>query len=91
MERFLDFDPSNPNAAVIVNNLDWLDGLGYLQVLRDVGKFFSINEMIQRDSVKRRLEQREQGLSYTELLDRLIELALERHEQNSALQTQFES
>jgi tyrosyl-tRNA synthetase len=73
MERLLDFDPANPNAAVLVNNLDWLDRLGFLQVLRDVGKHFSINEMMQRDSVKRRLEQREQGMSYTEFSYMLLQ------------------
>jgi tyrosyl-tRNA synthetase len=73
MERLLDFDPAHPNAAVIVNNLDWLDRLGYIEVLRDVGKYFSINEMIQRDSVKRRLEQREQGMSYTEFSYMLLQ------------------
>lgn len=65
-ERLLDFDPANPNAAVIVNNYDWLKDLGYIQVLRDVGKHFSVNAMIQRDSVKRRLEDRDHGISYTE-------------------------
>ncbi len=50
----------------ILNNLDWLDKLGYIEVLRDVGKFFSVNEMIQRDSVRDRLNNREQGISYTE-------------------------
>lgn len=66
MEKLLDFDPKNPNAAVIVNNIDWLEKLGYIEVLRDVGKHFSVNEMIMRDSVRTRLEQREQGISYTE-------------------------
>jgi tyrosyl-tRNA synthetase len=65
-ERLLDFDPANPNAAVIVNNLDWLDGLGYVEMLRDVGKHFSVNTMIQKDSVRDRLHHREQGISYTE-------------------------
>ena len=50
----------------IVNNLDWLKGLGYLEALRDVGKHFSVNMMIQKESVKERLHQREQGISYTE-------------------------
>ncbi|MDX9910289.1 MAG: tyrosine--tRNA ligase [Phycisphaerales bacterium] len=50
----------------IVNNADWLARLGYIEVLRDVGKHFSINEMIKRDSVRDRLENREQGISYTE-------------------------
>jgi tyrosyl-tRNA synthetase len=65
-ERLLDFDESRPNAAVLVNNLDWLDGLGFLDVLRDVGKHFSVNMMIQKDSVRERLHAREQGISYTE-------------------------
>lgn len=65
-ERVLDFDPGRPNAATIVDNLDWLGSLGYLEVLRDVGKHFSVNAMIQKDSVRTRLESREQGISYTE-------------------------
>ncbi|MHC4993233.1 MAG: tyrosine--tRNA ligase, partial [Planctomycetota bacterium] len=63
-ERFL--DTSGPNGAVIVNNLDWLDKLGYIEVLRDIGKHFSVNMMIQKDSVRDRLHAREQGISYTE-------------------------
>ena len=66
MEKLLDFDPALPNAAIVVNNIDWLDKLGFIEILRGVGKHFSINEMMQRESVKRRLEQREHGMSYTE-------------------------
>jgi tyrosyl-tRNA synthetase len=62
--KVLDFE--GPNAAVIVNNADWLCELGFLDVLRDVGKHFSVNTMIQKDSVKDRLKNREQGISYTE-------------------------
>ena len=51
---------------VIVNNHDWLGGLGYIEVLRDVGKHFSVNAMIQKDSVRERLNNRDQGISYTE-------------------------
>jgi tyrosyl-tRNA synthetase len=65
-ERFLDFGRRAPNAAVLVNNIDWLDRLGFLEVLRDVGKHFSVNMMIQKDSVRERLHAREQGISYTE-------------------------
>ncbi len=65
-EKLLDFDPALPNAAVIVNNMDWLEPLGYIQVLRDVGKHFSVNVMMQKDSVRDRLHEREQGISYTE-------------------------
>ena len=49
-----------------VNNIDWLGKLGYLEALRDIGKYFSVNQMIARDSVKDRLHNREQGISYTE-------------------------
>jgi tyrosyl-tRNA synthetase len=63
-ERCLDF--SGAQGAKLVNNLDWLGALGYIEVLRDVGKHFSVNAMIQRDSVRERLHNREQGISYTE-------------------------
>ena len=62
--KVLDFE--GENAAIIVNNADWLCELGFLDVLRDVGKHFSVNTMIQKDSVKDRLNNREQGISYTE-------------------------
>lgn len=62
-ERLLKFD--GPNPAVMVNNADWLGKLSYLELLRDIGKHFSVNEMIKRDSVRDRIE-REQGISYTE-------------------------
>ena len=62
--KVLDFE--GDHAAVIVNNADWLCELGFLDVLRDVGKYFSVNTMIQKDSVKDRLHNREQGISYTE-------------------------
>ncbi|MDX2113986.1 MAG: tyrosine--tRNA ligase [Planctomycetota bacterium] len=70
-ERLLSFE--GPNAAVIVNNLDWLGKLGFIEALRDVGKHFSINEMIKRDSVRDRLENREQGISYTEFSYMLLQ------------------
>ena len=72
-ERVLDFDSSNPDAAVLVNNVDWLEKLGFLEVLRDVGKHFSVNAMIQKDSVRDRLENREQGISYTEFSYMLLQ------------------
>ena len=65
-ERVLDFSQQSTCAATVVDNGDWLRTLGYLDVLRDVGKHFSVNQMIMRDSVKSRLEEREQGISYTE-------------------------
>ncbi len=50
----------------IVNNIDWLGKLGFLEALRDIGKHFSVNMMIQKDSVRERLNARDQGISYTE-------------------------
>jgi tyrosyl-tRNA synthetase len=70
-ERLLDFD--GPNGALLLDNGDWLRGLGYLEVLRDVGKYFSINMMIQKDSVRDRLQNREQGISYTEFSYMLLQ------------------
>ncbi|MCH2108560.1 MAG: tyrosine--tRNA ligase [Polyangiaceae bacterium] len=49
-----------------VNNQDWIEGISYIDALRDIGKHFSVNMMMQKDSVKSRLESRERGISYTE-------------------------
>jgi hypothetical protein len=64
--RVIDFAAKGDRAATVVDNADWLRGLGYIEVLREVGKHFSVNQMIMRDSVRTRLEGREQGISYTE-------------------------
>jgi tyrosyl-tRNA synthetase len=63
-ERFLRFDDS-PTGAVMVNNADWLDKLGWIDLLRDVGRHFTINRMLTFDSVKLRLD-REQPLTFLE-------------------------
>ncbi len=65
VSQFLDFDCGS-NSAIVVNNLDWVKGVGVLDFLRDVGKHFSVNAMIQKDSVKQRLEREGAGISYTE-------------------------
>lgn len=62
---FIDFDESETSAEV-VNNLDWTANLDVLTFLRDVGKHFSVNAMIQKESVKQRLERDDAGISYTE-------------------------
>jgi tyrosyl-tRNA synthetase len=62
--RFLDFD--GDAAAVVVNNLDWTGDLDVISFLRDVGKHFSVNAMIQRDTVRSRLDREGAGISYTE-------------------------
>ncbi len=71
MERFLDFDaPGNP--ARIVNNADWLAKLELMPFLRDIGKHFTVNYMLAKESVKRRLES-EEGISYTEFTYSLLQ------------------
>jgi tyrosyl-tRNA synthetase len=64
LSRFLDFGASK-NAARMVDNADWLASIDLMTFLRDVGKHFTVNYMLQKESVKRRLEQ-EEGISYTE-------------------------
>jgi tyrosyl-tRNA synthetase len=65
-ERVLDFERARPNAARLLDNADWLCELRFIDVLRDVGKHFSVNAMIHREAVRARLEDRDQGISYTE-------------------------
>ena len=65
LEHFLDFE-GVPNAARMRNNLDWLGPLSFVEFLRDVGKHFSVNQLMAKESVKRRLENEETGISYTE-------------------------
>ena len=71
--QFVDFDESLPNGAIIVNNLDWTAGIDVLDFLRDVGKHFSINSMIQKESVKQRLKRDGDGISFTEFSYSLLQ------------------
>lgn len=71
VEPFLDF--SGNNAAVVVNNLDWTADLDVISFLRDIGKHFSVNTMIARESVRARLERADQGISYTEFSYMLLQ------------------
>jgi len=64
LEKFLDFD-AGPNRARIVNNAEWLASFDLLGFLRDTGKYFTVNYMLQKESISRRLES-EEGISYTE-------------------------
>ncbi len=76
LEKFLDFNDS-PTGAVLVNNYDWFQGFGYLQFLRDVGKHLTVNYMLAKDSVKRRVGGNEEtgaeGISYTEFSYQLLQ------------------
>ncbi|MCL6478724.1 MAG: tyrosine--tRNA ligase [Peptococcaceae bacterium] len=65
LSRFLDFD-SKTNPALLLNNYDWISQLNVIEYLRDVGKHFSVNAMLAKDSVKSRIENRDVGISYTE-------------------------
>ena len=69
LEKFLDFD-CGPNSAEMVNNYDWFKDFGFLQFLRDVGKHLSVNYMMAKDSVKKRLET---GISFTEFSYQLLQ------------------
>ena len=64
VSQFIDFE--GPNAALVANNLDWTQGLDVLGFLRDVGKHFSVNNMIGKESVRQRLDREGAGISFTE-------------------------
>ena len=72
MERFLDFS-SKAAPARLVNNADWLCGMNLISYLRDVGKHFTVNVMLEKESVRARLEDRDQGISYTEFSYMLLQ------------------
>jgi tyrosyl-tRNA synthetase len=72
LEHFLDFEVKS-NPARMANNLDWLGGLPLVDFLRDVGKHFSVNQLMAKESVKRRLENEETGISFTEFSYALLQ------------------
>lgn len=72
VSRFIDFD-CGENSASVVNNLDWIGGMDVLEFLRHVGKHFSVNNMIQKESVKQRLEREGEGISFTEFSYMLLQ------------------
>ena len=65
LAKFLNFD-CGENSALLLNNYDWLSKISFLEVLHDVGKYFSINNLIAREYIRSRLEDPEKGISYTE-------------------------
>jgi tyrosyl-tRNA synthetase len=72
LEHFLDFE-ARDNPALVRNNLDWLGELPLVDFLRDIGKHFSVNQMLARESVKRRLDSEEAGISFTEFSYALLQ------------------
>ena len=72
VSQFIDFDCGD-NSAIVANNLDWTSGLSALDFLRDVGKHFSINSMIAKESVKQRIDREGSGISFTEFSYSLLQ------------------
>ena len=74
LSRFLDFESDAPNAAELVNNYDWIKEFSFLEFIRDIGKHITVNYMIAKDSVKKRLgEDSKSGLSFTEFSYQLVQ------------------
>ncbi|HMH22405.1 MAG TPA: tyrosine--tRNA ligase, partial [Puia sp.] len=72
LEKYLDFDPSLPNSAEMVNNYDWFRDMSFLDFIRDVGKHITVNYMTSKDSVRKRLDS-ENGMSFTEFTYQLVQ------------------
>lgn len=72
LSRFLRFGDDTPNAAVLVNNYDWFKGMSFLDFIRDIGKHITVNYMMAKDSVRKRIEG-ETGISFTEFTYQLIQ------------------
>lgn len=74
LSRFLDFDSDAENAAIIVNNYDWMKNFTFLEFIRDVGKHITVNYMMAKDSVKKRLSSESAvGMSFTEFTYQLVQ------------------
>lgn len=72
LEKFLDFNPSLPNAAEMANNYDWFRNISFIDFLREAGKHITVNYMMAKDSVKKRIEG-DTGISYTEFAYQLMQ------------------
>jgi tyrosyl-tRNA synthetase len=73
LSRFLDFSSTENNAPILVNNYDWMKGLSFINFARDVGKRITVNYMMAKDSVKKRLTGDGEGMSFTEFTYQLIQ------------------
>ncbi len=74
LAKFLDFDSDAPNAAILVNNYDWMKDYGFLDFIREIGKCITVNYMMAKDSVKKRLSgESGQGMSFTEFSYQLLQ------------------
>lgn len=74
LERFLDFDSNKSNSAILVNNYDWMKDVTFLDFARDIGKHITVNYMMAKDSVKKRLNgEYQEGMSFTEFTYQLLQ------------------
>ena len=74
LSKFLDFESSNPNKALLVNNYDWMKDYSFLNFIRDIGKHITVNYMMAKDSVKKRLgSESNAGMSFTEFSYQLLQ------------------
>lgn len=73
LSRFLDFDATDTNAPILVNNYDWMKDFSFINFARDVGKRITVNYMMAKDSVKKRFESEGAGMSFTEFTYQLIQ------------------
>ncbi len=73
LSKLIDFDSDAPNAAVMVNNYDWMKDMGFLQFIRDIGKHITVNYMMAKDSVKKRFNGEGDGMSFTEFTYQLVQ------------------
>ena len=73
LSKFLDFDSEEPNAALLVNNYDWMSKFSFLEFIRDVGKHLTVNYMMAKDSVKKRFNGEGDGMSFTEFSYQLVQ------------------
>ncbi len=74
LAKFLDFDSDKPNAALLVNNYDWMKDFSFLNFIRDIGKHITVNYMMAKDSVKKRLSgEASEGMSFTEFSYQLMQ------------------
>lgn len=73
LSKFLDFSDDKPNAAILVNNYDWMSQFSFLDFIRDIGKHITVNYMMAKDSVKKRFNGEGEGMSFTEFSYQLVQ------------------
>ena len=73
LTKLIDFNSDAPNAAIMVNNYDWMKEMGFLEFIRDVGKHITVNYMMAKDSVKKRFDGSGEGMSFTEFTYQLVQ------------------